>query len=32
MYNPLTDQIISGSQDKALNSWNWKTGKVIKRI
>ena len=32
MYNPITDVIISGSQDKALNMWSWKDGKKIKRL
>ena len=32
MYNNINGQIISGSQDKALNAWDWKTGKVVKRI
>lgn len=31
MYNKSNDQVISGSQDKALNAWNWRTGKVIRR-
>lgn len=31
-YNPITDLIISGSQDKAINLWSWKDGKKIKRI
>ena len=31
-YNPLTDLIVSGSQDKALTSWNWRDGKEVKRI
>jgi WD40 repeat protein len=30
-YNPITDTIISGSQDKALNMWSWKDSKLIKR-
>lgn len=31
-YNQTTDQVISGSQDKALNLWDWRTGKKIKRV
>ena len=31
-YNPLNDQIVSGSQDKALATWSWKDGKEIKRV
>ena len=31
-YNRATDEIVSGSQDKALNVWNWKTGQVVKRV
>lgn len=31
MYNTLNDQIISASQDKALNAWSWKDGKKIIR-
>lgn len=30
-YNSITDTIISGSQDKALNMWAWRDGKKIKR-
>ncbi len=30
-YNELTDQVVSGSQDKALASWSWKDGKQAKR-
>lgn len=30
-YNPITDTIVSGSQDKALNMWSWRDGKLIKR-
>lgn len=31
-YNSLTQTVISGSQDKALNSWNWKNGTPVKRV
>ena len=30
-YNPLNDLVVSGSQDKALASWNWRDGKQAKR-
>lgn len=30
-YNELADEIVSGSQDKALASWNWKNGKQTRR-
>lgn len=30
-YNELSDEVVSGSQDKALVSWNWKNGKQTKR-
>lgn len=31
-YNATNDSIVSGSQDKALNLWNWRTGQKIKRV
>jgi WD40 repeat protein len=31
-YNPANDFVVSGSQDKALNLWNWHNGNKIKRI
>jgi WD40 repeat protein len=31
-YNSLTDTVVSGSQDKALNLWSWKNGNKIKRV
>lgn len=30
-YNELTDEVVSGSQDKALTIWSWKDGKQKKR-
>ena len=30
-YNSMNDTIISGSQDKALNMWQWQDGKKLKR-
>lgn len=31
-YNKTSGYVISGSQDKALNAWEWKTGARVKRI
>jgi WD40 repeat protein len=31
-YSHTSDHIVSGSQDKALNLWDWNTGTKIKRI
>lgn len=31
-HNKMNDTIVSGSQDKALNVWNWRDGKKIKRL
>jgi len=31
-YNSTNGHIISGSQDKSLNLWDWRTGNKIKRI
>lgn len=31
-FNPTTNQIVSGSQDKALNLWEWQTGNKVLRV
>lgn len=31
-YNRTTDQVVSGSQDKALNLWDWRNGAKYKRV
>lgn len=31
-YNRTNDLVVSGSQDKALNLWNWHNGNKVKRI
>jgi len=31
-YNRTTDQVVSGSQDKALNVWDWRNGAKYKRV
>lgn len=31
-YSQSSNYVVSGSQDKALNLWDWKTGYKIKRI
>jgi hypothetical protein len=31
-FNSATNQVVSGSQDKALNLWDWQTGKKILRV
>ena len=31
-YNPLNDQVVSGSQDKALATWKWQNGNQVKRV
>ena len=31
-YNSINGYVVSGSQDKALNLWDWKNGNKIKRV
>lgn len=31
-YNKTNNYVVSGSQDKALNLWDWRTGQKIKRL
>lgn len=31
-YNKTSDNVVSGSQDKALNLWDWKNGSKIRRV